>query len=97
MKHTPNMLSSNFYNKSQLIREVSRTIPGMTNKQVKKIIADRYGVEVASNLIIAVLGKERTRKLLAPVRGQLVQLGQEWFDLCGKDRGYCSELLSHFV
>lgn len=91
------MLNSNFFNKSELIREVSRSIPGMTNKQVKQIIADRYGVEVASNLIIAVLGKERTRKLLAPLRHKLVQLGQEWFDLCGKDRGYCAELLSQFA
>jgi hypothetical protein len=90
-------LNSNFFNKSQLIREVSLAIPGVTNRQVKKIIKDKFGVDVASNLIIAVLGKERTRKLLAPIRHQLVKLGQEWFDLCGKDRGYCSELLSHFV
>ena len=97
MNSMPNMLNSNFFNKSQLIREVSRAIPGMTNKQVKKLIAEKYGVEVASNLIIAVLGKERTRKLLAPVRERLIRLGQEWFDLCAKDRGYCSELLARFV
>lgn len=97
MINTPNTLNSNFYNKSQLIREVSQSIPGITNKQVKKIIWERFGVEVGSNLIIAVLGKERTRKLLAPIRDKLVKLGQEWFDLCSKDRGYCSELLSQFV
>lgn len=97
MNSTQTMLNSNFFNKSQLIREVSRAIPGMTNKQVKKVIAEKYGVEVASNLIIAVLGKERTRRLLAPIRDKLIQLGQEWFDLCGKDRGYCSELLSQFA
>jgi len=97
MNSTQTTLSSNFFNKSQLIREVSRTIPGMTNKQVKKVIAEKYGVEVASNLIIAVLGKERTRRLLAPIRDKLIQLGQEWFDLCGKDRGYCSELLARFT
>lgn len=97
MNSTQTMLNSNFFNKSQLIREVSLSIPGVTNKQVKKIIKEKFGVDVASNLIIAVLGKERTRKLLAPIRDQLVKLGQEWFDLCGKDRGYCSELLSHFL
>lgn len=97
MNSTQTMLNSNFLNKSQLIREVSRAIPGMTNKQVKKVIAEKYGVEVASNLIIAVIGKERTRRLLAPIRDKLIQLGQEWFDLCGKDRGYCSELLSQFA
>ena len=91
------MLNSNFFNKSQLIREVSKTIPGMTNKQVKKVIAEQYGVEVASNLIIAVLGKERTRRLLAPIRDKLIRLGKEWFELCGKDRGYCSELLRQLV
>jgi hypothetical protein len=96
MSTIPNTLNSNFYNKSQLIREVSRTVPGITNKQVKKIIWERFGVEVASNLIIAVLGKERTRKLLAPLRSKLIQVGQNWFDLCGKDKGYCSELLSLF-
>jgi len=90
-------LKSKFFNKSQLIREVSSTIPGITNKQVKKIIWERFGVDVGSNLIIAVLGKERTRKLLAPIREKLIRLGQEWFDLCSKDRGYCSELLSHFA
>jgi hypothetical protein len=97
MNSTQIGLSSNFYNKSQLIREVSLANPGMTNKQVKKVIRDRFGIEVASNLIIAVLGKERTRKLLAPIRDKLIVMGQEWFDLCGKDRGYCSELLSHFT
>lgn len=97
MSSTQTMLSSNFFNKSQLIREVSRAIPGVTNKQVKKVIAEKYGIEVASNLIIAVLGKERTRRLLAPIREKLIQLGQEWFDLCGKDRGYCTELLSQFA
>jgi len=89
-------LNSNFYNKSELIREVAKTIPGITNKQVKKVIQDQFGVEVGSNLIIAVLGKERTRRLQAPVRDKLIRLGQEWFDLCGKDRGYCSELLGGF-
>jgi hypothetical protein len=90
-------VKSNFYNKSELIRETSRAVPGLTNKQVKRIIRERYGVDVASNLIIAVLGRERTRKLLAPVREKLLKLGQEWFDLCGKDRGYCSELLNQFA
>ena len=97
MKNMQNGLNSNFYNKRQLIREVSGAVPGMTNKQVKHIIQERYGIEVKSNLLIAVLGKERTRKLLAPIREQLLKLGQEWFDLCGKDRGYCAELLSQFV
>ncbi len=97
MNNTQTTLNSNFFNKSELIREVSRTLPGMTNKQVKKVILEKFGIDVGSNLIIAVLGKERTRKLLAPVREKLIQLGQEWFDLCGKDRGYCSELLSQFA
>ena len=97
MNNTQNGLSSNFYNKSELIREVSRSVPGMTNKQIKKVIRDRFGIEVSSGLIIAVAGKERTRKLLAPVRGRLIQLGMEWFEMCGRDRGYCSELLNRFT
>jgi hypothetical protein len=97
MNNTSIGLNSNFFNKSELIREVSRAVPGMTNKQVKTIVRERFGVECASNLIIAVLGKEKTRKLLAPIRDKLVTLGQEWFELCGKDKGYCSELLSHFT
>ena len=48
MNGTQTMLNSNFFNKSQLIREVSRAIPGMTNKQVKHIIQERYGIEVKS-------------------------------------------------
>ena len=96
MSSTQIGLNSNFFNKSELIREVARAVPGATNKQVKKIIRDRYGIDVASNLIIAVLGKERTRKLLAPARSKLMQLGLEWFELCGRDRGYCAELLSSF-
>lgn len=97
MSSTQIGLNSNFYNKSELIREVSRAVPGATNKQVKKIIRDQYGIEVGSNLLIAVLGKERTRRLLAPVRGKLIQLGLEWFEMCGRDRGYCSELLNSFT
>lgn len=96
MISTQNGLNSNFYNKSQVIREVANAKPGMTNKQVKKVIRDQFGIEVGSNLIIAVLGKERTRKVLAPLRETLVRKGQEWFDLCAKDRGYCSELLNQF-
>jgi hypothetical protein len=96
MSSTKSGLNANFFNKSELIREVARAVPGATNKQVKKIIRDQYGIEVASNLIIAVLGRERTRKLLAPVRAKLIQMGLEWFELCGRDRGYCSELLSTF-
>ena len=97
MNNTQIMLNSNFFNKSELIREVSKICPASTNKQVKKLLLDKYGVEVASNLVIAVIGKERTRKLLAPIRNKLIQLGKEWFQLCGEDKGYCSELLSHFV
>jgi nucleoside diphosphate kinase len=90
-------LNANFFNKSQLIREVAKAVPGATNKQVKKIIRDQYGIEVGSNLVIAVLGRERTRRLLAPVREKLIQVGLEWFEMCGRDRGYCSELLNRFI
>lgn len=83
--------------KSELIREASRAVPGATNKQVKKIIRDQYGIEGGSNVLIAVLGKERARRLLAPVRDKLIQLGLEWFEMCGRDRGYCSELLNTFT
>lgn len=96
MKPPHTGISANFYNKSELIREVSRAVPGMTNKQIKKVIRDRFGIDVSSGLIIAVAGKERTRKLLAPARSKLIQLGLEWFELCGRDRGYCAELLSSF-
>jgi hypothetical protein len=97
MSNIVNPLNSNFFNKSQLIREVANEIPGMTNKQVRRVIKDRYGLDVGSNLIIAVLGRERTRRLLAPMRETLIRLGQEWFDLCGKDRGYCSEILGRLA
>jgi len=69
----------------------------MTNKQIKKVIRDRFGIDVSSGLIIAVAGKERTRKLLAPVRAKLIQMGLEWFEMCGRDRGYCSEVLNRFT
>ncbi len=97
MSNIVSPLNSNFFNKSQLIREVANEIPGMTNKQVRRVIKDRYGLDVGSNLIIAVLGRERTRRLLAPMRETLIRLGQEWFDLCGKDRGYCSEILGRLA
>jgi hypothetical protein len=97
MSSTKSGLNANFFNKSQLIREVAKAVPGATNKQVKKIIRDQYGIEVGSNLVIAVLGRERTRRLLAPVREKLIQVGLEWFEMCGRDRGYCSELLNRFI
>jgi uncharacterized protein YgbK (DUF1537 family) len=75
MSSTKSGLNANFFNKSQLIREVSGAMPGMTNKQVKQIIQERFGIEVKSNLLIAVRGKERTHKLLAPVREKLIRLG----------------------
>jgi len=97
MSSTKSGLNASFFNKSQLIREVAKAVPGATNKQVKKIIRDQYGIEVGSNLVIAVLGRERTRRLLAPVREKLIQVGLEWFEMCGRDRGYCSELLNRFI
>jgi hypothetical protein len=44
------LLQGNFQNKSDLIRRVYEKHPTATNRQIKRIVQQLYGIEVNSNL-----------------------------------------------
>ena len=51
----------NFENKSEIIRRVFQDHPAATNQQLKNAIRQGYGIDVSSQLIIAAVGKHKTR------------------------------------
>jgi len=51
----------NFENKSEIIRRVFKDNSTATNQQLKNAIRQGYGIEVSSQLIIAAIGKHKTR------------------------------------
>jgi hypothetical protein len=75
MSSTQIGLNSNFFNKSELIREVARAVPGATNKQVKKVIAEQYGVEVASNFNHCFAGEGAYQETSCPHKRQTDSVG----------------------
>lgn len=75
MKH--NAFKGNTENKSQIIREVYEAQPLATNKQIIDYIKARYKIDVGANLIIAAIGKYKTRSLLAPARTNLLKESKE--------------------
>ena len=55
---------SNYVNKSDIIRSVFEQNPTASNKQIRDVIRDVYKIEVTSSLIIAAIGKHKSRATL---------------------------------
>ena len=51
-----NFFSANSLNKSEIIRNVYNAKPAATNKEIKNVIRNQYGIEVGSNLIAQAIG-----------------------------------------
>lgn len=55
---------SNYVNKSDIIRSVFEQNPTATNKQIRDVIRDVHKIDVTSSLIIAAIGKHKSRLTL---------------------------------
>lgn len=86
-------LTDNFYNKSELIRQVSKANPGISNKQIKQLVKSVYGIDVQSNLIISAIGKEKNRRDLSWLQSEILSAGKRLVALCNNDKGYVSAVL----
>lgn len=79
--------NGNFENKSEIIRRVFRDHPTATNKQLKLVIRKVYGIEVSSQLIIAAIGKQKTR-IARFNTAHLLQLARKYLDDFANDLGW---------
>ena len=73
---------SNFENKSELIRRVYEKSPTATNRQIKIVIKNSFGIDVNSNLIIAAIGKYKTRIALCGLSSNIVRQAKQYLGIC---------------
>ncbi len=76
---------SNFENKSDLIRRVYEKNPTATNRQIKKVVKATFGVDVNSNLIIAAVGKYKSRIALGGIASSITKQARSYLRLCLDD------------
>jgi len=81
-------LQENFINKSEIIRTVYTAVPYASNKQIREIIKERYGVECSSTHIIAAIGKWKTRRELGNEAG-LIDVAKEFLRKFTNDIDHC--------
>lgn len=77
----------NFENKSEIIRKVFQEYPAATNQQLRKAIIQGYGIDVSSQLIIAAIGKHKTRIARANP-SHLLDLAAKYLQEFGNDLGW---------
>lgn len=78
-------LLSNFENKSDLIRKVYETNPTATNGQIKKVVKTAFGIDVNSNLIIAAIGKYKSRIALGGAASSIIKHARTYLRICLDD------------
>ena len=57
--------------KSDMIRDVCKHNMSMTNEEIKQAVRIRYKTTVETNLIIATVGSEKDRHVLANTEGHI--------------------------
>ena len=77
-----NRFLSNFENKSELISSVYEKSPTATNRQIKNIIKNSFGVDVNSNLIISAIGRYKSRIALCGLSQSIVRQAKEYLCIC---------------
>jgi hypothetical protein len=80
-----NQFQWNFQNKSDLIRSVYNGNPTATNRVIKQVVKETFGVDVNSNLIIAAIGRYKNRIALGSGAGNLIQQAKTYLALCLDD------------
>jgi hypothetical protein len=75
----------NFQNKSDLIRTVYKSNPTATNRMIREIVKKTFGVDVNQNLIIAAIGRYKTRIALGSAASSIIQQAKSYLRLCLDD------------
>lgn len=80
-----NPLQWNFENKSDLIRRVYKSNQIATNRMIREVVKKTFGVDVNSNLIIAAIGRYKTRITLGSAAASIIQQAKSYLSLCLND------------
>jgi ribosomal protein L23 len=68
-----------------LIRTVYESTPTATNRMIRDAVKKTFGVDVNSNLIIAAIGRYKTRISLGSAASTIIQQAKEYLRLCFGD------------
>ena len=79
------MFSSNFENKSDLIRRVYEVNPTATNQQIKRFVKGSFGIDVHSNLIISAIGRYKNRIALGGLASNIISQAKCYLRVCLDD------------
>lgn len=74
---------SAFFNKSELVRLVYRDNPSASNAEIRQAVKQRWDVDVAANLIIQAVGRERDRVAYLASHSSLQKLAKKFLSDCG--------------
>jgi hypothetical protein len=77
------MRESALFNKSELVRLVYRERPSASNLEIRQVVKQRWNVDVAANLIIQAIGRERDRVAYLASHASLQQLAKKFLADCG--------------
>ena len=71
------------FNKSELVRMVYREMPSASNAEIRQAVKQRWSVDVAANLIIQAIGRERDRVAYLASHKSLQHLAKKFLADCG--------------
>lgn len=74
---------SALFNKSELVRLVYKQKPSASNAEIRQAVKQRWNVDVAANLIIQAIGRERDRVAYLASHSSLQQLAKRFLADCG--------------
>lgn len=77
------MHESALFNKSELVRRVYKEKPSASNAEIRQAVKQRWNVDVAANLIIQAIGRERDRVAYLSSHSSLQQLAKRFLADCG--------------
>ena len=77
------MHDSALFNKSELVRRVYKARPSASNAEIRQAVKQRWNVDVAANLIIQAIGRERDRVAYLSSHSSLQQLARKFLADCG--------------
>ncbi len=86
------MHDSALFNKSELVRRVYKERPSASNAEIRQAVKHRWNVDVAANLIIQAVGRERDRVAYLASHSALQQLAKKFLTDCG---GNLSVAINH--
>jgi len=74
---------SALFNKSELVRRIYKEKPSASNAEIRQAVKQRWNVDVAANLIIQAIGRERDRVAYLSSHSSLQQLAKKFLADCG--------------